>query len=347
MRCVWRAGARARLLRAELLTNFVSISILSPVVVALLLALQFPAASMTATHLAANGTATHTLLSLAAVRPAPPRVAVTRRALARSAAADPLPVTRGATHAVAVRHGALRAVAVSRAVTRSPSLATVDANARAEGNRRAAAVALGSVLFRRVWPAQILKVRIDGIGRNEVAGLALSGVKFHGRVDPCAFAHEVADLVRLSFAAVPVSEVDVWATTPLDVARGTVVAGDNAQPTARVVFGATIPRAQAAGFLVHLESSVAPKLRVVAGHASAADKAKLDSSLAAEDGIYWNSSWKNALERVTDAAHAAKHAERPDAGKSARQGATRRLAAAKSARVASRRREPRSGEVFV
>ncbi len=218
------------------------------------------------------------------------------------------------------------------AATRSPSLAAVDANARAEGNRRTAAVALGTALFGRIWPVQILKVRVDGIGANEVAGLALSGVKFHGRVNARDFAREVTDLVRLSFAAVPISEVDVWATTPLNVAKGTIVAGDNAQPTARVVFGATVPRSQATDF---------------------------PGRLAAGSGIYWNPSWKNSLERI--AADGARHAGRAAAAKTTRQGANRRLGVAKRARVlmaseivrrstASRPAvdtEPRSGELFV
>jgi len=152
--------------------------------------------------------------------------------------------------------------------TRSPSLATVDANARAAGNRRATAVALGTRLFSRVWPVQILKVRVDGVGRHEVAGLVLSGVKFHARVDAHAFLAEVAALVGSSFASAPVEEVDVWATTPLDVARGTVVAGDNAQPTARIVFATTALRAQAP---------------------------TIAARLASGGGVYWNASWKRSL----------------------------------------------------
>jgi len=154
------------------------------------------------------------------------------------------------------------------AEARPPSLALVDANARAAGNRRAIAVALGTHLFSRVWPVQILKVRIDGIAGHEVAGLVLSGVKFHGRVDEAAFLNEVAALVVSTLAAVPVEEVDVWAITPLDVAKGTVVAGDNAQPTARIVFAATVRRA---------------------------DAATITARLASGSGIYWNASWKHSL----------------------------------------------------
>lgn len=154
------------------------------------------------------------------------------------------------------------------AETRPPSLALVDANARAAGNRRAVAVALGKRLFSNVWPVQILKVRVDGIGRHEVAGLVLSGVKFHGRVDEAGFLDEVAALVATSLAAVPIEEVDVWAITPLDVAKGTVVAGDNAQPTARIVFAATVRRGDAPTFARRLASGT---------------------------GVYWNPWWKRSL----------------------------------------------------
>ncbi len=147
-------------------------------------------------------------------------------------------------------------------------MAVVDANARAEGNRRAVAVAIGTALFAHVWPAQIVKVRVDGFGGHEIAGLVLSGVKFHGRVDVRRFADEVAALVGLSLAAAPVEEVDVWATTPLSVAKGTIVAGDNAQPTARVVFAATVRRSEAS---------------------------RLRGRLRRGEAVYWNRAWKQSL----------------------------------------------------
>ncbi len=124
-----------------------------------------------------------------------------------------------------------------------PELATVDANARAEGNRRALAVAIGERLFTTVWPAQLLKVRVEGIGTHAVAGLIVSGVKFHAPLDATRFAGEAVALVDRTFAASPVEEVDVWAIVPIAVGEHAVVSGDKAEPTSRIVFGATVRRA--------------------------------------------------------------------------------------------------------
>jgi hypothetical protein len=134
------------------------------------------------------------------------------------------------------------------ALARGGSTADIDAAVRAAGNRRPAAIALGRVLFRRVRPAQILKVRIDGAGRHEVAGLVLSAVKFHGRLDRAGFEREVIELVRGTFAASAVEEVDCWATVPFPEGAHVVVSGDMAQPTSRTVFGVTVRRDELAGF---------------------------------------------------------------------------------------------------
>ncbi len=130
----------------------------------------------------------------------------------------------------------------------SGSAAEVDAVARAAGNRRAAAVALGTVLFRIVRPAQVTKVRVDGAGRHDVAGLVLSGVKFHGPLDREKFTAEVIDLVRTTFAASGVEEVDAWATVPLPAGARVIVSGDMAQPTTRTVFAVSVRRPELATF---------------------------------------------------------------------------------------------------
>ena len=144
----------------------------------------------------------------------------------------------------------------------------VNAEARAQGNRRSDAVALGSALLQTRWPAQVLKVRIDGIASHEVAGLVLSGVKFHAPTDPEAFTNEVIALVQRTFAHSRVEEVDVWATVPLHVGEHVVVAGDNAQPTTRTVYGATVRRSEEATFPARLHAG---------------------------DGVFWDRSWKRSL----------------------------------------------------
>jgi hypothetical protein len=124
------------------------------------------------------------------------------------------------------------------------SEAEVDAYARAAGNRRADAVALGTAIFAQRRSAQVVKVRVDGAMSREVAGLVISGVKFHAPLSQSAFTDEVIDLVRTTFAASRVEEVDVWATVPLATEAGAIVSGDMAQPTSRTVFAVSVRRAE-------------------------------------------------------------------------------------------------------
>jgi len=124
------------------------------------------------------------------------------------------------------------------------SEAEVDAYARAAGNRRPDAVALGTVLFAQRRSAQVVKVRVDGAMEHEVAGLVISGVKFHEPLSQSEFTDEVIDLVRTTFAASRVEEVDVWATVPLATAAGAIVSGDMAQPTSRTVFAVSVRRVE-------------------------------------------------------------------------------------------------------
>ncbi|HEY8314307.1 MAG TPA: hypothetical protein VIG51_09020 [Candidatus Baltobacteraceae bacterium] len=132
----------------------------------------------------------------------------------------------------------------------SPSIDSLDAGLRATGNRKATAVAIGRALFRSEWPAQVLKVYASGIDTHEVAGLTVSGVKFHERLSRPQFYDEIVALVADTFAAAPVEEVDVWATVPLSVGKGIVVTGDIAKPTSRTVFTLTVRRGEAKSALV-------------------------------------------------------------------------------------------------
>jgi hypothetical protein len=131
------------------------------------------------------------------------------------------------------------------AATPPAAIVELNAIARAAGDRRSDAIRLGRVLLARTWPAQVLKVRVDGAGSHTVAGLVLSGVKFHAPLDPDTFLAEVATLAELTLKASAVEEVDVWVTVPVSVGKGAVVAGDFAQPATRIVFSATIRRADA------------------------------------------------------------------------------------------------------
>jgi hypothetical protein len=141
-----------------------------------------------------------------------------------------------------------------------PPVADLDAAARAAGNRPREAYRLGRVLFATVWPAQIMKVRVDGAGEHEIAGLVISGVKFHRALDAAAFADQVIRLVQETFAASPVEEVDVWTTIPLPIdkiaAKRLVVSGDYAHPTARTVFSLTVRRSEALTFVERVRRGV-------------------------------------------------------------------------------------------
>jgi hypothetical protein len=152
----------------------------------------------------------------------------------------------------------------------APSPLDLSANARAAGNRKGDAVRLARVLLAHTWPAQVLKIRIDAVGPHAVAGLVLSGVKFHRNLDADGFLAEVASLVKLTLAASGVEEVDVWATVPIAVGTGAVVAGDFAQPTSRIVFSCTVRRSDAPGVLGRLRRG---------------------------DGVFWAEGWKAGLRR--------------------------------------------------
>ncbi|GAC1499477.1 MAG: hypothetical protein NVS1B14_02950 [Vulcanimicrobiaceae bacterium] len=130
-----------------------------------------------------------------------------------------------------------------------PAHSLVDAYARAAGNDRPDAVRIGQRLFAREWSAQVLKVYVDAVGTHRVAGLLLSGVKFHHPLTQAEFSNEAFTLIRESFAAAPVEEVDLWCDVPLGIGKGVVVSGDYAKPTQRIVFTITVRRGESAGRL--------------------------------------------------------------------------------------------------
>jgi hypothetical protein len=134
--------------------------------------------------------------------------------------------------------------------TAPPGVDRTDAFARASGNRKPIAVKIGQALFATRWPAQVINVYADGIAGHDIAGLHVSGVHFHHPLTRAEFIGEIAGLVRRTFAVAPVEEVDVWASVPLNVGKGVVVAGDLAKPTFRVVFTLSALRGESANSLL-------------------------------------------------------------------------------------------------
>lgn len=152
--------------------------------------------------------------------------------------------------------------------TAPPTVDQLDANARASGNRKAMAVSIGRALFTTRWPAQVLNVYADGFEGHDIAGLRINGEHFHHVLTRAEFAEEVAALVRETFAASPVDEVDVWASIPLRVGKDVVVSGDLAVPSTRSVFSVSVRRG---------ESSISFTRRLRAG-----------------GGVFWDQEWAHA-----------------------------------------------------
>ncbi len=125
-----------------------------------------------------------------------------------------------------------------------------DAYARSSGNAKPVAAAIGRALFATVWPAQVLNVYADSVDGRSVAGLRLSGVRFHRPLTREQFIDEIAQIVRTAFTSSNVNEVDVWATVPLRVGKDVVVAGDLAKPTSRTVFTLSVRRGESADSMV-------------------------------------------------------------------------------------------------
>jgi hypothetical protein len=149
------------------------------------------------------------------------------------------------------RAGAALAIAAfllaATAYARRPSVAVLDANARAAGNDRAAAVQIGKVLFRTEWPAEINQVSADAFDGHLIVGIRIWGVKFHRPMTRGEFVSEVTNAVQTAFAAAPkAEEVDLWASVPISVRKGAIVSGDLAVPTTRTVFSVTAWRGESA-----------------------------------------------------------------------------------------------------
>jgi hypothetical protein len=151
-----------------------------------------------------------------------------------------------------------------------PSVADLDAAARAAGNRIDLATAIGKSVFSTAWSAQVSQVSANAVGAHVIVGIRLWGVKFHRPMTRNQFVGEVASLVGRAFAAAPeVEEVDVWASVPITVGKGVIVSGDLAKPTTRTVFSLSVKRGEPAAAVVARTS-------------------------APDGGAFWDASWERS-----------------------------------------------------
>lgn len=159
------------------------------------------------------------------------------------------------------------ALAGSMAEAYAPSVAQLDAAARATGNRRDLAQRIGGLIFSTRWPAEVSQISANELAGHLIVGIRVVGVKFHRPMTRDEFASEVVALVEATFAAAPgTEEIDLWASVPISVARGAVVSGDLAKPTSRTVFSLSARR----------------------GESAASMRARIGGP---GDGVFWDSQW--------------------------------------------------------
>jgi len=157
-------------------------------------------------------------------------------------------------------------VAGNTAMAYAPSIADLDAAARAVGNRRDLAQRIGESVFSTRWSAEVSQISANSFDGHLIVGIRILGVKFHQPLTQPQFESEVAALVQKTFAAEPsTEEIDLWASVPIEVAKGEVVSGDLAKPTSRTVFSLTARRG---------ETSQTLRARIGSG-----------------DGVFWDPRW--------------------------------------------------------
>lgn len=150
----------------------------------------------------------------------------------------------------------------------APSVADLDAAARAVGNRRDIAVQIGQAIFATRWPAEVSQISANELDGHLIVGIRIWGVKFHQPINREEFVSEVVSLIEQVFATAPtVEEIDAWASVPISVGKGVIVSGDLAKPTSRTVFSITARR----------------------GETTAAIKAR---AAATSDGVFWDADWE-------------------------------------------------------
>lgn len=163
--------------------------------------------------------------------------------------------------------------ASSIALASAPSVADLDATARAVGNRRDIAENIGRAIFRTQWPAEVNQVSANELDRHLIVGVRIWGVKFHRQLRRADFVDEIVSLTGSIFSAAPdAEEIDFWAAVPIDVTKGEIVSGDLARPTSRTVFSLTV-----------LRSESTQSLR--------------ERAMNESDGVFWDAQWAQAAFR--------------------------------------------------
>lgn len=164
-------------------------------------------------------------------------------------------------------------LAEGTAAAYSPTVAELDAEARAAGNRRDLAQRIGDSVFATEWPAEVSQISVNALDDHMIVGIRILGVKFHRPITRPEFASEIAALAGRAFAAAPsAEELDIWASVPIGVAKGVVVSGDLARPTSRTVFSVTARRSESAAAL----------------------EARLD---VRNGGVFWDEQWAQSAFR--------------------------------------------------
>jgi hypothetical protein len=159
----------------------------------------------------------------------------------------------------------------------APSVAQLDAMARASGNRPDVAERIGTSVFAIRWPAEVTQISANAVAGHLIVGIRVLGVKFHRPMSRDDFVTEILSLVQTTFEVAPATEeIDLWASVPISVAKGVVVSGDLAKPTSRTVFSLTARRGESLSSL----------------------RARI---LGASDGVFWDGQW--ARSAFTEPAH--------------------------------------------
>jgi hypothetical protein len=131
-----------------------------------------------------------------------------------------------------------------------PSVAQLDAAARATGNEIAIAERIGETIFATHWAAEVSQISANSLAGHLIVGIRIQGVKFHRQLTREEFAAEIVALAGATFAtATATEEIDIWASVPIAVAKGVVVSGDLAKPTTRTVFSISVRRGESAASL--------------------------------------------------------------------------------------------------
>jgi hypothetical protein len=158
----------------------------------------------------------------------------------------------------------------------APSVADLDAAARAPGNPLDIAQSNGPTIFQTRWPAEVNQVSANELDGHLIVGVRIWGVKFHRPMTRADFVDEIVSLTGdISSAAPDAEEIDFWAAVPIDVRKDEVVSGDLAKPTSRTVFSLTVLRREGS-------------------------QALRERAMEESDGVFWDAQWaRDAFKSVT------------------------------------------------